>query len=180
MVLSNNPSRIDKISYPLCSSFQPTLLDGQLCYKMQVNTSSAEGKKNQLMLLLDYNEDRSIYASNPTDVNFMQSIGMLGILGISRHTDSLSMDGSVSIQRKEAKVHIDTLSSFKGFGGGAYKMTVVKKMTSTDAFLNMAPEVKKCEVESYEQCRTQRLSAECNCVHSAIASDQVKYLLKLR
>ena len=179
MVLSNNPSRIDKISYPLCSSFHPTLLDGQLCYKMQVNTSSAEGKKNQLMLLLDYNEDRSIYASNPTDVNFMQSIGMLGILGI-RHTDSLSMDGSVNIQRKEAKVHIDTLSSFKGFGGGAYKMTVVKKMTSTDAFLNMAPEVKKCEVESFEQCRTQRLSSECNCVHSAIASDQVKYLLKLR
>ena len=148
---------------------------------MQVNTTSADGKKNQLMLLLDYNEDRSIYAPNPTDLSFMQSIAMLGILGISRsrHTDSLSMDGSVSIQRKEAKVHIETLSSFKGFGGGTYKMTVVKKMTSTDAFLNMAPEVKKCEVESFEQCRTQRLSSECNCVHSAIASDQVKYLLKL-
>ena len=136
---------------------------------------SAEGKKNQLMLLLDYNEDRSIYASNPTDVSFMQS--MLGILGISRHTDSLSMDGSASIQRKEAKVHIDTLSSFKGFGGGAYKMTAVKKMTSTDAFLNMAPEVKKCEVESYEQCRTRRLSEECSCVHSTIATDQVRSLV---
>ena len=134
---------------------------------------SAEGKKNQLMLLLDYNEDRSIYA--PTDVRLMQSI--LGILGILRHTDSLSMDGSASIQRKEAKVHIDTLSSFKGFGGGAYKMTVVKKMTSTDAFLNMAPEVKKCEVESYEQCRTRRLSEECSCVHSTIATDQVRSLV---
>ena len=177
MALSDNPKYADDISYPLCSSFHPTLLDGQLCYKLKVNTTSAEGKKNQLMLLLDYNEDRSIYA--PRDKNLMQSI-FAGMLSSRKKKNTLSMDGAANIQKKEAKVHIDTLSSFKGFGGGAYKMTVVKKMTSTDDFLIMAPEVKKCEVESFEQCRAQRLSSECNCVHSAIATDQVEYLLKLQ
>ena len=64
MALSKQPTYIKDLYYPLCSSFQPTLLEGQLCFKLQMNATSAEGKKNQLMLLLDYNEDRSIYAPN--------------------------------------------------------------------------------------------------------------------
>ena len=146
-----------------------------MCFKLQINSTSAEGKKNQLMLLLDYNEDRSIYAPKKFYPNFL--VGYKEAKKRNSKVKKLNMDDAADIQRKEAKVHIDTLSSFKGFGGGAYKMTAVKKMTSTDAFLNMAPEVKKCEVESYEQCRTRRLSEECSCVHSTIATDQVRSLV---
>ena len=105
------------------------------------------------MLLLDYNEDRSINASLDTteDVDFGK-------------IKTLSMDDTESLQNKEAKVHIDTLSSFKGFGGGTYKITVVKKMVVTDDFLKMPVENRKCEIKPYEECRRRRLLKHCICV----------------
>ena len=105
------------------------------------------------MLLLDYNEDRSINASLDTteDVDFGK-------------IKTLSMDDTESLQNKEAKVHIDTLSSFKGFGGGTYKMTAVKKMTVTEDFLKMPLEDRHCKIEPYEDCRTRKLLEQCNCV----------------
>ena len=104
------------------------------------------------MLLLDYHEDRSIYASldRTEDVEF-------GII------DTLNMDETESRQAKEAKVHIDTLSSFKGFSGGTYKMTAVKRITVTDDFLKMPWEDRKCNVELLEDCRTRKLLEECSC-----------------
>ena len=47
--------------FPICTSFLPTSLDSQLCYKLNLNTtSSREGRKNGLVLLLDMNEERSV------------------------------------------------------------------------------------------------------------------------
>ena len=115
------------------------------------------------MLLLDYHEDRSIRASlDRTEDVDLQEI------------NTLNMDGTESIQTKEAKVHIDTLSSFKGFGGGTYKMTVVKEMTMTDDFLKMPLEDRKCETETFEECRTRKLTRECNCVPFEVFGVQVE------
>ena len=163
MVISEPPTWIQNISYPLCSSFTPTILEGQLCYKLQMNTTSGEGKSNQLTLLLDYNEDRSTYASfDQTEDVHLNEI------------QTLNMDVTDSLQTTEAKVHIVTLSSFKGFGGGTYKMTAVKKMTVTDDFLNMPSENRKCEIEPFEECRGRRLLKKCNCVPSYVLGFQVK------
>ena len=153
MRISENPTWLPNISYPLCSSFQPTILEGQLCYKLQMNTTSGEGKNDQLMLLLDYNEDRSIYASldQTEDLN-------------SGRINTLSMGNTESLQDKEATVHIDTLSSFKGFGGGSYKITAVKKMTATEDFWNMPLGDRKCKSLPYEVCRGNRLLEKCHCV----------------
>ena len=153
MVISDPTMRLPNIAYPLCSSFQPTILDGQLCYKLEMNSTSGEGKRNQLMLLLDYHEDRSIYAS--PDCTEHMDFGNI---------DTLNMDETERRQTKEAKIHIDTLSSFKGFGGGTYKMTAVKRMTVTDDFLKMPWEDRKCNVEVLEACRTRKLLGECRCV----------------
>ena len=167
MALSDHLMYMDDIVYPVCSSFQPTILEGQLCYKLQVNSTSAEGKKNQLMLLLDYNEDRSIFAPKPLSLlDFMKTT-------ICSRLNQLNMDTAADVQEKEAKVHIGTLSSFRGFGGGTYKISVVKKMTTTDDFLNMALKDRKCEVMSYEECRNQKLLEECNCDPSATIRNQV-------
>ena len=119
------------------------------------------------MLLLDYNEDRSILAS----------LGQTEDLD-STEMDTLNMDATESLQAKEAKVHIDTLSSIKGFGGGTYKMTAVKRMTVTDDFLNMPLEDRKCEVEDNEDCRTRKLLEECNCVPWKILPTQVGVLFE--
>ena len=174
MALSNHPKYIDGLSYPLCSSFQPTILEGQLCYKLQINATSAEGKKNQLMLLLDYNEDRSIYAQNEITPH-----GLLGLAAKNSKINRLNMDGAQDIQKKEAKVHIDTLSSFRGYGSGTYKISGVKKMTSTDDFMSIPLEDRKCEVMPYEECRNQKLQEECNCDPWAVIHDQVGYQIGL-
>ena len=36
-----------------------------------------------------------------------------------------------------AKIHIETISSYSGFGGGIYKMTSVKELIGTEDFLQM-------------------------------------------
>ena len=61
MVVSGTEFWLPNISFPFCSSFSPTILEGQLCFKVQVNQTSGKGKQNELMLLLDYQEDLKIY-----------------------------------------------------------------------------------------------------------------------
>ena len=141
-----------------------------------MNSTSADGKKNQLMLLLDYNEDRSIFAPKADGMHYMR--GRIA-KNINHKIHTLNMDGAVDIQRKEAKVHIDTLSSFRGFGSGTYKISDVKKMTTTDDFLNMPIEDRKCEVMPNEECQNQKLQEECNYDLWAVIHDQVGYQIGL-
>ena len=150
------------ITYPLCSSFLPTILEGQLCYKLKLNKTSGQGKRNELMLLLDYNEDLSLHTS-PTEKR-----------SVKLSTDSINFDTGVeSIQGESAKIHINTLSPFVGFGGGSYILTVVKKMTATTDFLKMPLRDRHCEVELYEDCRTRKLLEECNCAPWELPGFQV-------
>ena len=139
--------------FPLCSSFLPTILEGQLCYKLTLNKTSGKGKKNELMILLDYNEDLALQAlSNRKKAS-------------KTSNKTLDLDTAVgSIQGSSAKVQIDTLSTYVGFGGGSYQMTDVKRMTAKEDFLKMPLKDRNCEVELYEDCRTRKLLEECNCV----------------
>ena len=57
---SRNSEVLPGITFPPCSSFLPTILGGQRCYKLNVNDTSGQGKTAELMLLLDYNQDRSL------------------------------------------------------------------------------------------------------------------------
>ena len=117
------------------------------------------------MLLLDYNEDLTI---NTSQIETR-------IEEVARET--LNFDTRVeNKQGSSAKIHINLLSPFVGFGGGSYTMTVVKRMTAKDDFVTMPLMNKKCEVESYEDCRTRRLLNECNCVPWELSGFQVMYL----
>ena len=69
-----------------------------------------------------------------------------------------------SLQGSSAKLQIDTLSPYIGFGGGIYKMTAVKRMTAKEDFLKMPLEDRNCEVELYEDCRNKKLIKECDCM----------------
>ena len=95
--VSKNPVDLPGLTFPLCSSFLPTILEGQLCYQLTLNQTSDQGKENQLMLVLDYNEDRSLQtSSNQNEVadsessretmNFGTSIR--GIQGVSAKVKS--------------------------------------------------------------------------------------------
>ena len=154
------------ISFPLCSSFVPTILEGQLCYELKLNKTrlSGQGKENELMLLLDYNEDRSLQVSSHNE----------DIVKYSHKT--LNFNTAVeSIQGVSAKIQINTLSPYIGFGGGLYVMSAVKRMTAKKDFLQMPLKDRNCEVQLYEDCRTTKLMQECNCVPWEVTGYQVMF-----
>ena len=152
------------INFPLCSSFLPTILEGQLCYKSTLKEQSGKGKRNSLMLLLDYNQELSLNASSLDENSKMRPSRKL-----------INYDNEIESQQAiYAKVHIDSLTPFEGFGEGLFSITDVKRMIATDDFLNMPLKDRKCNVELYEDCKTRRLLEECNCVPWPIPQFQVK------
>ena len=161
--ISKKTDTLPGITYPLCSSFLPTVLEGQLCYQLKLNDTSGQGKGYELMLLLDYNEDLSLHTSsneNRSD-NFSK--------------EKLNFNRAIeSIQGVSAKIQINTLSPYIGFGGGSYMMTVVKRMTAKKDFLKMPLKERNCEVELYDDCRTRKLLEECNCVPWEVPGFQVQ------
>ena len=162
MTLSDTEIWLPNISFPICTSFKPTILEGQLCYKIHVNASSGMGKNEELALVLDYQSELSIQA--PSEQEEDQNY---------KKVRNLNFNTVENLNTEAAKVHIDTLSSFKGFGGGIYQLTDVKRMTAKKDFLKMPLEERKCEVELYESCRTRRLMQKCNCVPWEIQEFQV-------
>ena len=151
--ISKNPLSLLGLTFPLCSAFLPTILEGQLCYELQLNKLSDQGKRNQLMFVLDYNEDRSLQISSEDNK----------VADASKET--MDFDDAVhGVQGVSAKVHIGSLSPYTNYGGGDFIMTDIKRMRSTDSFLEMPLEQRNCEVELFEECRTRNLLRECNCV----------------
>ena len=148
MSISGPTVLVPNISFPICTAFKPTVLEGQLCYKLHVNASSGQGMKNGLSLLLDYQDELSLHAfPHPKEEKSKKVI------------ENLNFDTDRNIHREVAKVHINTLSSFVGFGGGSYQMTTVKRMTATDEFIKMPLKDRNCEVDN---CRKRKLLEECN------------------
>ena len=151
------------MSFPLCSSFVPTILEGQRCYKLELKELSGKGKKNELMLLLDYNEDRSLQTSSKTEeVEESQFSWKI-----------MNFDTAVEVKGTSAKVQINTLSPFVHFGGGTFAMTLVKKMTAKEDFFKLPLKERGCEADLYEDCRTVSLVKKCNCVPWELPGFQV-------
>ena len=159
---SEKSPSLDGTNFPLCSSFLPTTLEGKLCYKLTVNDTGGKGKKNELMMMLDYNEDRSLQAVSNMNKSAKSSNG------------TFDFDTAVdSIHTSHAKIQINTLSSFVGFGGGRFLMSDVKRVTAKDEFLKMPLKDRNCEVEMYEDCRTRKLLEGCRCVPWELPGYQV-------
>ena len=159
--ISENSLSLPGLTFPLCSSFLPTILEGQLCYTLRLNKTSGQGIENELLLLLDYNEDLSLQTSPTKNKNVRFS------------KDKLNFGTIQSLQGESAKIQINTLSPYIGFDGGTYIMTVVKRMTAKDDFLKMPLKDRNCDVELYEDCRTKKLLEECNCVPWEVPGFQV-------
>ena len=168
--ISENPLTLPGITFPLCSSFLPTILEGQLCYNLELKRKSGQGKINQLMLVLDYNEDRSLQASSKAVKDKVE--GKLSSKSVMNFDTSRG-----SLQGVSAKVQINTLSPYIHFGGGTFKMAVVKKMTASADFLGMPHTERKCDIELYEGCRTRKLFEECKCVPIEVPGFKVRKFL---
>ena len=129
-----------------CDKFEPTFLEGQLCYSLNVTKferkTTKTGKQSGLFLLLD---------PNPYPMK--------------------SNDGSVKAARNDQesfKVYIHTLAENTAFGPGAYAMQALKKMTGTPSFYQLPDSQKECQVHSRERCQTEKFLIQvkdsCKCI----------------
>ena len=158
---TKNTVDLQGITFPLCSSFLPTLLEDQLCYKLKLKEESSYGKRDSLVLLLDYNEQLSLHAWEEDS----------SAISSKTHIDFGQIDGS---EYRSAKFHLNTLSAFNGFGEGVFTMTNVKRMTAKEDFLKMPLKERNCAIELYEDCRRRKLLEECNCVPWDLLEFKVK------
>ena len=84
--------KIENFTQPICTHFKPKMLNGQMCYQLdlqdvQKERKFAKGERNGLSFLLDYNEDKMI--KDPS----------------AKIEDSISNDG--------ATIYVDTLGILK-------------------------------------------------------------------
>ena len=145
--------RLPNLTYPICKSFTPTFLDGQLCYKLKMNrTTKGSENREGLLLILDLNEDLTVKVDSPKNTTSQNN------------SIELSSNLMTSTNKNSGKIHINTLSSFKAFGSGSYRMTSVKKLKGTSDFFSMPYGDRKCNLEDYEECRRRSLFGKCQCV----------------
>ena len=139
-----------------CDKFEPLVLEGQLCYRLDVaklgTKPSRPGARNGLFLLLD-----------PTPYHLA--------------TAQKSYKGS----RKEEysfKVFVHSLAQYSTFGSGSYGMTALKKMTGAKSFEQLPDHQKKCLVHNREECQTQKflnqVVKECKCIPWPLANYRAK------
>ena len=136
-----------------CNKFEPTILEGQLCYSLDIakidTRPTKEGKINGLFLLLD---PRPFQASS-----YDRNIG----------TDAK--------KQPSFEVHIHTLAQYKAFGPAAYGMSALKKMTGTKSFEQIPDKQKECRVHNREDCQSQHFLDQtknnCGCVPWALVTD---------
>ena len=139
----------------VCDKFQPTILEGQLCYTLDgallKRYSAKSGKSNGLFLLLD---------PNPFHLNHKGK------------SARVFKEGGQTF-----KVYIQTLAQFTAFGPGSFGMNTLKKMTGTKSFKQLPDHQKKCLVHSREECQTKsfldQVQRQCKCMPWALQNGQV-------
>ena len=73
----SRPLGHQNLSFPICSLFKPTFLDGKLCHRLDLQSSSRQRKKKELVLLLDYNAELSLRpntASSDTEGFYLDTL----------------------------------------------------------------------------------------------------------
>ena len=155
-LLRQTDLQIDNLT--TCNLFEPKILEGQLCYSLniaQLNVSAKSGKSNGLFLLID---------QNPFQLN--------------------NTDGNVQgLKDQPFKVFIKTIAQFTTFGPGSYAINALKKMTGTKSFTQLPQDDKGCLVHDREDCQTQKyldhVKTYCKCVPWPLQNEKEEIEVKL-
>ena len=148
----------------VCSRFQPTILEGQLCYVLNltsIRTNRARaGQKAGLMIFLDQGNTNGGREKSRDGINSKDEI------------KDLDLDDSEE-DSYSARIYFNTLASFTDTRSGSYAMSSLKKMTGTESFLAQTDEQKKCMIQTQEDCQAERyveyVQKQCGCVPWALS-----------
>ena len=93
--------KIEQFSLPVCTKFVPVILDGQLCYQVDVNDIQIKDRKDKtkLTFMLDYNEDRN---SNVMSRNIETP---------SINPENLEKVIKTDLHNNEAMIYIETIGT---------------------------------------------------------------------
>ena len=140
----------------MCDKFQPTVLNGQLCYSLDIakltENETKSGKTHGLFLLLD---------PNPYQLDYSNE------------------DGNTEINKQQSfNLFIHTLAQFTAFQPGSFAMSSLKRMTATTSFNRLPDNQKKCTVHNREECQTKKflnqVENKCGCLPWALVRDNRK------
>ena len=151
--------RNNNFSFPICDSFIPTILDGQLCYEIDMkrfNVSNGIGKRAGLTIIVDKNYERSLNAKET------KALGG-GTVELVEKTHIPSVEKDIY----SVRIHIDTLEPYSAYGAYSYLMTSVKEIQTSEKFSQLSDKERNCGLEkSMQDCMNfhyyDRPSA-CNC-----------------
>ena len=153
--------RIEKFKFPVCNIFKPKILFGELCYQFDVNkikgsVELTSGSFGGLSLVLDYNEGRRLAGRSEKEVTLADKQKTLGDFEI------------MADNRFTAKIYIETLEPYTGYGAGRYVLNSVKEIIGTEQYYNLAEKRKMCQIkESVSECFEREFSSQmsqvCHC-----------------
>ena len=153
------------IPFQACNKFQPTLLEGQVCYSLNLsliqNGNSKSGERAGLLILIDQG------------IKSGSTIKDISLNDIEDKFQNLDNDMVVSEDNdNSARIYLNTLSSFTDNRAGSFAMSSLKKMTGTDSFLGQTDAQKKCRIETLEDCTAKmylnNIKEKCGCVPWAL------------
>ena len=157
---------IEGLDFPVCNSFKPKILNGELCYALNFSSQVSEsraGRGEGLLLAID----NGVSIEPHLDQNIrVRKHGFL--------RTTLKSSG------KRARLQILTSYRHADSRPGKYAMKSLKVMAATENFLAMPDDVKECQIETQEHCKNRRFVEEaknkCRCIPwqlSSVAFDQV-------
>ena len=155
-------TRLD-LPFEICSKFQLTVLQGKLCYALDLNLldkpSGEPGIENGILLLIDPGQQSNDIKVTADD-------------GDGERIVSLNLK-AVSAKDNFAQIYLNTLSIFSNNKAGSFSMTALKKMTGTEGFMKLSDNRKNCASRSFEDCHTERyieeVQRQCGCVPWALS-----------
>ena len=159
---------IANLSFPVCTAFRPFLLQGQLCYSLDLKNTSMKGDsklkqgiEGGIMVIIDPNSERSIRGHAPSRAKLGQ--------GNRINLSPKAQEG------RSAFVNIHTLVRWLfGFDGfqlacfpryrvsneGDFLLRSPKRMTGTDGFLEQDSRRTGCQRENQDVCLGRKLAEE--------------------
>jgi hypothetical protein len=160
------------IPFPVCDKFKPILLQGQLCYSLNLSRfkidKTKSGVNSDLLLIIDPG-NANMYADKDDAKH------------VKDNQAQTYSPKQLTDQGTSAKIYLNTLSSFTAYTSGRYTMSVLKKMTGTENFLALPDTTKNCQIELLEECQVTRYIEEmlnkCSCVPWAFKNALTKKVM---
>ena len=155
------------LDFTACSSFQPALYQGQLCYSLNISrvtkNKSKPDKKHGLFFVIDPN---IIEQKDTEDYKVVWN-----------KKDNLLPTKDFDPNTMFPRIHIQTLAQFTSHKEGTFAITGLKKMFGSDSFLELPDDIKNCQIETFEQCHAKRLKdqvlEQCGCVRWDLDEENV-------